>query len=141
MLELTEEISLQKKLSTTSWLKLMFLIVNAFSSLEVSQEDSLPSSFKSFVSLIFNAPSLKDHGKCESQACFTVSQAIFYNMHKNLLILLLTQNMLWVMNHLSPNSIHDQRQKTYSTTISDWCLHLWYIHQTYNISHVKREQK
>ena len=46
------------------------------------QENSLPSSLKSLVSLTFNGPNLKDQDKCESQACLTVSQSILYNMKK-----------------------------------------------------------
>ena len=46
------------------------------------QENSLSSSLKSFVSLIFNGPNLTDQEKHESQACLTVSQAILYNMKK-----------------------------------------------------------
>ena len=46
------------------------------------QENSLPSSLKSLVSLILNGPNLKDQDKCESQACLTVSQVILFNMKK-----------------------------------------------------------
>jgi len=46
------------------------------------QENSVPSSLKSLVFLIFNGPNLKDQDKCESQACLTVSQTILYNMKK-----------------------------------------------------------
>ena len=47
------------------------------------QENSLPLSLKSLVSLILNDPNLKDQDKCESQACLTVSQVILFNMKKN----------------------------------------------------------
>ena len=46
------------------------------------QENSLPSSLKSLVSLILNGPNLKDQDKCESQACLTVGQVILFNMKK-----------------------------------------------------------
>ena len=46
------------------------------------QENSLPSSLKSLVSLILNGLNLKDQDKCESQACLTVSQVILFNMKK-----------------------------------------------------------
>ena len=46
------------------------------------QEDSLPSSLKSLVSLILNGSNLKDQDKCESQACLTASQVILYNVKK-----------------------------------------------------------
>ncbi len=43
------------------------------------QEDSLPSSLKSLISLIFSGANLKDQDKHESQACLTVGQIILYN--------------------------------------------------------------
>ena len=46
------------------------------------QQNSLPSSLKSLVSLILNGPNLKDQDKCESQACLTVSQVILFNIKK-----------------------------------------------------------
>ena len=46
------------------------------------QEDSLPTSLKSLVSLILSGPNLKDQDKRESQACLTISQLIFYNVKK-----------------------------------------------------------
>jgi len=53
------------------------------------QENSLPSSLKSLVSLVLNGPNLKDQDKCESQAFLTISQVILFNIKKSLLILLL----------------------------------------------------
>ena len=44
------------------------------------QQNSLPSSLKSLVSLILNGSNLKDQDKCESQACLTVSQVILFHM-------------------------------------------------------------
>ena len=46
------------------------------------QEDSLPSSLKSLVSMILNGLSLKDQGKRESQACLTIGQGILFNTKK-----------------------------------------------------------
>ena len=46
------------------------------------QEDSLPSSLKSLVSLIFNGPDLKDQDRHDSQACLTISQLILYSVKK-----------------------------------------------------------
>ena len=46
------------------------------------QQNSLPSSLKSLVSLILNGPNLKDQDKCEPQVCLTVSQVILFNMKK-----------------------------------------------------------
>ena len=42
------------------------------------QEDSLPLSLKSLVSLIFNGPNLKDQDKHELQSCLTISQLLHY---------------------------------------------------------------
>ena len=52
------------------------------------QEDSLPSSLKSLISLIFSGPNLKDQDKRGSQTCLTIGQLIFYNIKKDHLILL-----------------------------------------------------
>ena len=41
------------------------------------QKDSLSSSVKSFIPLIFSAPYLKDQDKRESQTCLTIGQFIF----------------------------------------------------------------
>ena len=46
------------------------------------QEDSLPSSLKSLISLIFNGVNLKDQDRHESQACLTVGQIILYNTRR-----------------------------------------------------------
>ena len=46
------------------------------------QGDSLPSSLKLLISLIFNGPNLKDQDRCETQECQTVGQAIVYNTKK-----------------------------------------------------------
>ena len=46
------------------------------------QEDSLPSSLKTLVSLILNGFNLKDQEKLESQACLTIGQLIFFNIKK-----------------------------------------------------------
>ena len=46
------------------------------------QEDSLPSSLKLLISLIFNSPNLKDQDRCETQECLTVCQVIVYNTKK-----------------------------------------------------------
>ena len=46
------------------------------------QEDSLPSSLKLLISLLFNGPNLKDQQRCETLACLTVGQAIIYNTKK-----------------------------------------------------------
>ena len=46
------------------------------------QEDSLPSSLKSLVSLILNGPNLKDQEKHETQACLTAAQVLLYNVKK-----------------------------------------------------------
>lgn len=43
------------------------------------QEDSIPSSLKSLVSMILNGSNLKDQGKRDSQASLTVGQSIIYN--------------------------------------------------------------
>ena len=42
------------------------------------QEDSLPSSLKSLVSLILNGPNLKDQDRHETQACLTAAQVLLY---------------------------------------------------------------
>ena len=47
------------------------------------QEDSLPSSLKSLISMILNGSNLKDQDKRESQACLTIGQGIFYNTKKS----------------------------------------------------------
>ena len=49
---------------------------------EECQEDSLPSSIKSLVSMILNGPNLKHQDKRDSQACLTISQCITYNTKK-----------------------------------------------------------
>lgn len=49
------------------------------------QEDSLPSSLKSLVSLISNGTSLKDQDRHESQASLTIGQLILFNIKKGLL--------------------------------------------------------
>ncbi len=49
------------------------------------QEDSLPSSLKSLVSLISNGTSLKDQDRHESQASLTIGQLILLNIKKGLL--------------------------------------------------------
>uniref|UniRef100_UPI00358EABF1 uncharacterized protein n=1 Tax=Myxine glutinosa TaxID=7769 RepID=UPI00358EABF1 len=46
------------------------------------QEDSLPSSLKSLVSMILNSSNLKDQDKRDSQACLTIGQSIVYNTKK-----------------------------------------------------------
>ena len=46
------------------------------------QEDSLPSSLKLLISLIFNGPTLKEQQRCETLACPTVRQSIIYNTKK-----------------------------------------------------------
>lgn len=46
------------------------------------QEDSLPSSLKSLVSLILNGPNLKDQDRHETQACLTAAQVVLYNVKK-----------------------------------------------------------
>ena len=46
------------------------------------QEDSLPFSLKSLVSLILNGPNLKDQDKHESHPCLTISQLLYYNVKK-----------------------------------------------------------
>lgn len=46
------------------------------------QEDCLPTTLKSLVSLILSGPNLKDQDKKESQACLTISQLIFFNVKK-----------------------------------------------------------
>ena len=46
------------------------------------QEDSLPLSLKSLVSLILNGPNLKDQDRHESQVCLTISQLLLYNVKK-----------------------------------------------------------
>ncbi len=46
------------------------------------QEDSLPSSLKFLVSLIFNGPNLKNQDRRDSQACLTASQLLLYNVKK-----------------------------------------------------------
>ena len=43
------------------------------------QEESLPSSLKSIVSMILNGPNIKDQGRRVSQACLTIGQSIVYN--------------------------------------------------------------
>lgn len=47
------------------------------------QENSIPSSLKSLISLIYNGPNLKDQDKEESQACLSVGQLIVFNMKKS----------------------------------------------------------
>ena len=46
------------------------------------QEDSLPSSLKSLVSIVFNCPDLKDQDRHDSQACLTASQVKLYNVKR-----------------------------------------------------------
>ena len=46
------------------------------------QEDSLPSSLKSLISLILNGPNLKDQNKHETQVCLTTAQVLLYNVKK-----------------------------------------------------------
>ena len=46
------------------------------------QEDSIPSSLKSFISQVFNGTNLKNQDKQDSQACLTVGQVIVYNTKK-----------------------------------------------------------
>ena len=46
------------------------------------QEDSLPLSLKSLVSLILSGPDLKDQDKHDSQPCLTISQLLYYNIKK-----------------------------------------------------------
>ena len=46
------------------------------------QEDSLPSSLKSLVSLILNGPNLKDQDRHETQACLTAAQVLLYNVKR-----------------------------------------------------------
>ena len=48
------------------------------------QENSLPSSLKSLVSLILNGPNLKNQDRRESQACLTTCQLILYIVKKRL---------------------------------------------------------
>ena len=47
------------------------------------QENALPSSLKSLISLIYNGLNLKDQDKQESQACLSVGQLIIFNMKKS----------------------------------------------------------
>ncbi len=47
------------------------------------QEDSLPSSLKSLISLILNGPNIKNQDHQESQTCLSVGQFILYNMKKS----------------------------------------------------------
>ena len=47
------------------------------------QENSIPSSLKSLISLIYNGPNLKDQDKEESHACISVGQLIVFNMKKS----------------------------------------------------------
>ena len=47
------------------------------------QENSIPSSLKSLISLIYNGPNLKDQDKEESHACISVRQLIVFNMKKS----------------------------------------------------------
>ena len=47
------------------------------------QEEKLPSSHKSLISMILNGPNLKDQDKRELQACLTIGLGIFYNTKKN----------------------------------------------------------
>ena len=46
------------------------------------QENCLPTTLKSLVSLILSGPNLKDQDKKESQACLTISQLVFFNVKK-----------------------------------------------------------
>lgn len=46
------------------------------------QENSLPSSLKSLVSMILNGSNLKDQEKCDSQSCLTIGEGILYNIKK-----------------------------------------------------------
>ena len=47
------------------------------------QENSIPSSLKSLISLIHNGPNLKDQEKEESHACISVAQLMVFNMQKS----------------------------------------------------------
>ena len=47
------------------------------------QEDSLPSSLKSLVSMILKGPNLKDQDRHESQPCLTIGQTLLYNVKKS----------------------------------------------------------
>ena len=94
------------------------------------QENSLPLSLKSLVSLILNGPNLKDQDKCESQACLTVSQVILFNMKKKCSDS--TVKTRHTLHHEPPLPIcwsqytsHDQKQKAYPTIIPDG--HLCFI--------------
>ena len=46
------------------------------------QEDSLPTSLRSLISMILKGPSLKDADQHDSQACLTAAQTILYNTKK-----------------------------------------------------------
>ncbi|KAG5875930.1 hypothetical protein JTB14_017498 [Gonioctena quinquepunctata] len=48
------------------------------------QEDSLPASLKSLVSMMLNGSSLQDQEKRDSQACLTIGQCIVYNSKKKM---------------------------------------------------------
>ena len=47
------------------------------------QENSLSSSLKSLISLIYSGPNLKDQDTQESQACISIGQLIVFNMKKS----------------------------------------------------------
>ena len=46
------------------------------------QEQSIPTSLKSLLSMIINGLNFKDQNHCESQACLTVCQTIIFNTKK-----------------------------------------------------------
>ena len=47
------------------------------------QENSLPSSLKTLISLIFNVSNMKNQERQESQACLSIGQLIIYNTKKS----------------------------------------------------------
>ena len=44
------------------------------------QENSIPTTLKTFISMLFNGPDVQDQDNCESQACLTISQLVCFNM-------------------------------------------------------------
>ncbi|KAJ8353418.1 hypothetical protein SKAU_G00209850 [Synaphobranchus kaupii] len=49
---------------------------------EKCQENALPSSLKSLVSMVLNGSNIKHQEKCDSQACLTIGQCIVYHTKK-----------------------------------------------------------
>ena len=62
------------------------------------QEQSLPSSLKSLVSMILNGPNIKDQDKHESKASLTIGQGIT-TQRREPLRLLLTADTPWSASH------------------------------------------